>query len=240
MIATMKKPPSPSLPSERMYRYPKVCLPVGLLGLAFSAVMIGMGVALLLLNADGSLPQTILAIVCVGVFGGFALLSLYLLLAYRGDRFITSDVAIRHDGVLRSTTLPLAHITRAVWRSWPRGGSVVLYTTCDRLAVHLGNYESAGELAAFFRENLPAEVQERYERFESYFVPDSKTFHRRQDREQRFFIGSMAVMGAGLVVLAFWDPYGARPWFAVPASITIVMGVRALLERWRGSSVLPR
>jgi hypothetical protein len=223
-----------------MYRYPKLCLPVAIVGLAFSAVMIGMGVALQLLNADGSLSQAVLAIVCVGVFGGFSLLSLYLLLAYRRDRFITSDKAIRHDGVLRSTTLPLAQIYRAVWRNWPRGGSVVLYTSYDRLAVHLGNYESAGELAAFFRESLPARVQERYERFESNFVPDSKTFHRRQDREQRLFIALMAVVVVGLVVLAYWDPYEIRPWCAAPAALTIVMGLRALYERWRGSSVLPR
>jgi hypothetical protein len=223
-----------------MYRYPKMCLPVAIVGLVLSVVMIGVGVALQLLDPDGSLSKTILAIVCVGVFGGFSLLSFYLLLAYRRDRFITSDKAIRHDGVLRSTTLPLAHIYRAVWRSWPRGGSVVLYTSWTRLAVHLGNYEGAGELAAFFRENLPARAQERYERFESYFVPDSETFHRRQDREQRLFIALMAVVVVGLLALAYWDPYEIRPWCAAPAALFIVMGARALHERWRGPSVSPR
>jgi hypothetical protein len=218
---------------------PKLCLPLSLFGLVLFSVGTGVAIALPWLVPDGpvspvlSISPGLFATISACFLGSFALLALYLLLACLRTRLTTADGVIHHVGVFRSRTLLLAEITRTVWQGWSKGGGLVLYTTDDRLVVHFGNYTNGWELAAFFRTALPAEVQERYERFEAAWVPGSEAFRHRQDREQLFFIGLLPVIALGLAVLVFWDPYGLRPWCGAPMGFTMVMGVRALYARWR-------
>jgi hypothetical protein len=221
-----------------VFRYRRLCWHVGLVGLVLFGLMTGAGIALSLSNADGSFRHPVLfAIVSGCVFGSCWMLSLYLLIAYRRARLGVSKATIRHDGVFRSKTMPFAEVTRAVWRGWPRGGSLVLYSSCDRLVVHFGNYANAVELAERLRATLPAEVQERYQRFESACVAASAAFNRRRYREQWFFIGSLPVLGVAVAVLVLWDPHGIRQWCAAPIAFMIVMGLQALFPRWRAGGI---
>jgi hypothetical protein len=236
MIRTINKYAGRTKQSERVYRQRKVNWYLGLVGLVVWTCMAGTGIVMSLLNPDGSVSRPVLAAVFCGCFfGAFALLSLYLIVAYYRTSLSTSDATIRHHGVLGSKTLPVTDITRAVWRSWPRGGSLVLHTTDERLAVEFGPYEDSRDLAAFMRATLPEEVQEGYERFASTYIPASGAFARSRNREQQFFLALLPIAAVALTVLAFWNPHDIRSWFAVPLAFAIVLGVRALYQRWRAT-----
>ena len=196
-----------STPNVRVYRQPKSALLIAIVCLVFFPLMTAAGVALPPMNPDGSFARPVLAAIVFGCFwGGWSVSSVYLPIAYLRVRLYTSDVVVRQVGVVRSRTVALAAITRAVWRGWPARGSLVLYTTDSRLVVRFGNYTDPGELAALFRAALPPQVQDRYERFESTSVPASQAFRLRRDREKRRSDALLPIVGLGLVALAFWDP----------------------------------
>jgi len=213
---------------------------IGLVGLVFFSFLIGLTVTLPQLEPDSPVAYSILfATICACVFGAGSVGSIYLLVAFQRRRLSTSDEIVRYVGVVRRKAVPLAEITRAVWGGWPVGGRLMLYTNGERLVIQFGNYTDPGDLASFFRAVLPIEVQERYERFESTCAPATEAFRRRQGREDRFFIVLLPLLGLGLVVLAFWDPYDIRQWCAAPMAFTIVMGIKAVYTRWRAGWDVP-
>lgn len=237
MTPTSEASASWDQPDVQVYRRPKAHLVVGVVGLVFFSFLTGAGIALPLLNPDGSFARPVVwAIICGSVGVGFTALSAYLLLAYRRTRLYAAVTAIRHVGVFRSQTVSLTEVRRAVWRGWPvGGGSVVLHAAGRRLSVHFGNYADPWQLAAFFREGLPPAVQQRYERFEAANVPDSRAFRRRQDREERWLISLLPAACLGLVALVLWDPWDGwvRSCIGPPLGLLLVQGVRALCSRWR-------
>src|SRR5262249_16233914 len=123
---------------------------------------------------------------------------------------------------------PPGPVGRPVWEGWLGGGGVVVYGNGGRRSVWFANYADLLDLAAFFRSALPAEVQERYERFEAACVPTSAAFRRSHDRQDRCFIALLPVTALALLVLALWDPWDLCPWRAAPLAFTLLMGVRAL------------
>jgi hypothetical protein len=214
---------------------PEVCFPVGVAGLVLFSSLSGLAIALPWLEPGGSVARSALfAAACAGVSGAGAAGSLYLALAARRSRLCASGEAVRYVGVSRSEKVPLAEVTRAVWSGEPAGGRLALHTKRGRLTVTFGNYAGAGGLASFFLAALPAEVQERYERFESTCAPASEAFRRRQGREDRRFIALLPLLVLALAALTVRDPYGLRQWCAAPMAFMILMGIRALYSRWRG------
>jgi hypothetical protein len=160
-----------------------------------------------LVNPDGSFARPILFAIISGLFfGGWTLLSVYMLVACCRERLYASGEAVRSVGVFRSKTILFAEVSRAVWRCWPRGGSVVLHTAEGRLAIGFANYEGGKELAAFIRAALQTELQTNYECYESTNVPASRVFQDRQRRDRRAAAVMQPVLGVALLALAFWDP----------------------------------
>jgi hypothetical protein len=165
------------------------------------------GIVVPLVNPDGSFARPILFAIISGLFfGGWTLLSVYMLVACRRERVYASGEAVRSVGVFRSKTVLFAEVSRAVWRCRPRGGSVVLHTAEGRLAIGFANYEGGKELAAFIRAALPTELQTNYDRYESTNVPASRVFQDRQRRDRRTAAVLQPVLGVALLALAFWDP----------------------------------
>ncbi len=219
---------------ERVFRLPKACLPLGIVGFVLFSFMAVLALALPWLQTDRPVVYPILFItIAFGAFCAFAAGNLYLIVAARRSRVCTSAGIVTIQGVFRSVTVPLADVTSAVWSGWPVGGRLALYTHDRRLVLHLGNFANAWELASFFRSALPLDVQERYERYEAACVPGSEALARRQAREDHFFIALLPLMFIGLVVLVLWDHHGLRGWLAAPAFLTLVYGVRSLYSRWR-------
>src|SRR5262249_33928900 len=197
----------PPAPDVRLYKLPKSYLIISLLGVVlFAAATIG-GIALPLANPDGSFARPVLAAIISGLFFCcLMLLCIYLLVACLYERLYVSSAAVRIAGVFRTKTVIFAEVTRAVWRFWPRGGSIVLHTDEGRLVIGFANYEGRRELAAFIRATLPADVQTDYDRYESTNVPGSEAFQRLRERNQRTAIWMQPVCGLGLIALAIWDP----------------------------------
>jgi hypothetical protein len=194
-------------PEVWVYKLPKSYLVLGLFGLIFFTLATVGGVALPLVNPDGSFTRPVeFAIVAGLVFGGFTLLSIYMLVAYRRERLYVSSAGIRAVGVFRSRAALFAEVARAVWRSWPRGGSIVLHTAEGRLAIDFANYEGGKELAPFLRATLPTDVQSNYERYESTNVRASVAFQQLRERNNRTAAWMLPVCGLALIALAVWDP----------------------------------
>jgi hypothetical protein len=165
------------------------------------------GIALALVNPDGSFARPVLFAIFDGLlFGGWTLLSTYMLVACRWERLYVSSDAVRIVGVFRSKTALFLDITRAVWRSWPRGGSIVLHTEEGSVAIGFASYEGGKELAVFLRGTLPANVQGNFERYESTNLPESLAFQHLRERNNRTASWILPVCGMALIAIAAWDP----------------------------------
>jgi hypothetical protein len=205
-VTTEQEQISP-VPDVKVYKPPKSYLVLSIFCLTFFPLIGVGGIALSLLNPDGSFARPVLFAIFDGLFfGGWTLLSLYMLVACRRCRLYASSDAIRTVGVFRSMTALFADVTRAVWRSWPRGGSIVLHTAESRIVIGFANYEGGKELAGFLHANLPAELQANYERFESTNVPSSVAFQEGRSRQKRSAGVVMPILGVALIALAVWDP----------------------------------
>jgi hypothetical protein len=180
-------------------------LAVGTLVL-FLAAAVG-SVWLALANPDGSFAHPMAAAVFFTCgWGGMALLSLYLLVAYFRMSVLAAEGAVRINGVFRRRTVVLPEVTRAVWRGWPAGGCLVLYGRAGRVTLRFGSYHGAQELVGIFRDNLPPEVQEGFSRFEAMNTPHSAAFRRRQEKDRQSASILAPVLGTALIACAIWDP----------------------------------
>ncbi len=169
-------------PEVRVFGYPKMARGVGLVGLIFFSALAVCGFALPLLHPEDVHHPLLAATPSASCFGSFAVLSGYLLVASYRVRLVISKAVICRQGVVRYRTVPLAQVTRAVWRGWPVGGRLTLFTNDSRLVIHLGNYTEPWQLSSILRHTLPLEVQERYARYEAACVPASDAFCHRQGR----------------------------------------------------------
>ena len=143
-------------------------------------------------NPDETLRDPITFAVALGCFwSGMTILSVFQLVAYRRMRVFTSSTVVRTIGVFRDRTVVLAEVTRAMWHRWPIGGLLVLHAPRSCVVFKFINYANGEELARFFRESLPQRVQ-----------------HNFQHRASVGTIVLLAVLGAGTIALAIWDPFG--------------------------------
>jgi hypothetical protein len=106
-------------------------------------------------------------------FGALTIRTVVGLLAYPRSRVLTSDFEVQVVGLFRTRTVVLANVTRAVWRHWPTGGSLVLRGPAGRVVIQFVDYAGGRELARFFRRTLRPEIQQGFERFERWLVTDT-------------------------------------------------------------------
>jgi hypothetical protein len=160
-------------------------------------------------NVDGSFLYPVpTAIFCGCFWSGFSFLGVWLILAYYRERLLVSSQIVRTTGCFRTREVQLPEVVRAVWKSLLKGGGLALYDRAGKVVIRFGNYGEAEqvELIEFFRDRLDEHLQEGWERFESYCVPQSPTFRQRRDRERRQALWLMPVIGAALLALSLWDP----------------------------------
>jgi hypothetical protein len=195
--------------SGKEYWLPKHYLALGIASAVLFALM-GIGSTLAaLLNIDGSFLYPVPTAIFFGcAWSGFAFLGGWLILAYYRERLFVSPQLVRTTGCFRTRQVHLPAVFRAVWKSWYRGGGLVLYDPAGKVAIHFGNYLAGeqAELIPFFRETLGEQTQVGWDRFESCCVPQSAAFLQRQERERQWSYVLLPIVSAMLVALSVWDP----------------------------------
>jgi hypothetical protein len=155
---------APGHSGVRVFVPPRYYLLLAVVSLVFFLAAAVGSIWLALANPDGSFARPVLAAIVFGCgWGGLTLLSLVLLAAYFRMSVFTAEGVVRVNGVFRRRTVVLAEVTRARWRRWPVGGSLVLRGPAGRVALDFASYDGGQELVRVFRDNLPAEVQEGFE-----------------------------------------------------------------------------
>jgi hypothetical protein len=171
----LSKADTRQLPAEaRCFRLRRFYLVVGVVSAVFCSVTGAISTVVAYWNIDGSFPRPKLNALILGIFwSGFALLSLWVVLAYfRECLFLASKSVVQH-GVFRSRTIDVDGVTRIKWRTWPVGGSIVVQTHSEKATIYLDNFttEDRGRIIRFFRETFASEIQDNPLRFEDFARP---------------------------------------------------------------------
>lgn len=207
--------PSSDNAAVRVFTPPKSHLWIGVASATLFLIAAVGFVAGALINPDGSFARPVTAAITFGVFyGGLTLLGVYLIVASRRMKLLTTAEAVQVVGVFRTRTFRIADVTRAVWRRWPQRGSLVVYCPAGRVPIDFASYVGGRQLSQHFREKLPLAVQERYDQFETACVPTSEAFQRRLCRERRITAPLLYITAVLMVVGFVW-----LTWFNWKAGI---------------------
>jgi hypothetical protein len=101
------------------------------------------------------------------VWGFFAAVSVFVLLAYYRESLTINDERIVQKGVFRRYEMALAEITDVRWRGEPVGGAVTLRSRSQRITILFNNFEleQRQTLIRWLRLSLPPSIQRDWERF---------------------------------------------------------------------------
>jgi hypothetical protein len=156
--------------------------------------------------------------------------SLWLLAAYRRQSLEVRGDRLAFRGVWQSREIDLRDVSEARWRLQPSHGSLMLRSGPVRITIFFENYEAEARpgLVRYFREALPPEVQEGWNRFEYRYgylrprpiKPGPGEVLVGRGRWARFFLPGLLIGGlAGIV--AWW---GTGQWsFAVGPIVGILL-----------------
>jgi hypothetical protein len=161
----------------KCFRLRRYYLHVGIIGAAFFGAMAIGCTAAALWNIDGSFARPKLAALINGTFwSGFTLLAIWIIATYFRERLYIAKAAIVQYGIFRTRTLPFAEVLRIKWRTWPKGGSVVVRTHFEKATIHLENFTTneREELIRFLHETLDVEIQESWPQFEEFLNRSSE------------------------------------------------------------------
>jgi len=150
------------------YRLSKGILAIGLLTTPFFAAMGVFGVLVSVL--DDSSPHPVAAALLFGCFwGSWTVLGLWVILAYLRERVIVGSGCFQIVDCFQTRTADVAAISRAIWKSRPNGGMLLMFTRVGKMKIYFGNYEPTdrAELIRYFRRTVPADRQENWTAFES-------------------------------------------------------------------------
>lgn len=211
--------------SGRQYRLSRHSLEIGLAAVVMFALM-GVGsVTAALLNSDGSFRYP--AAVAV-IFGGFwsclVLLGVWLILIQSRHGLFVDSTTVRVTGCFTTQQVRLANLTKTTWKSFNKGGSLVLKEHCNIVKIGFGNYtyEERQELIQFFREALAGREQDGWEQFESRCMPpqvDYKELQAQMQGHLRFaaiaFAAAVPLMYAILIWLKLNDGLPKGNWIVV-------------------------
>lgn len=177
----------------------------------FLGMMIGTAYLAL---SDGN----ILGSLFVGGFWGFwVVASLMMLVSYYRESLSVQDGKIVHTGVVRTRELAFAKVVNVRWQVAPRGGSVVLRTSADKVKLVFDNFELEQRrwLIQSLHLSLPKSIQQDWERFclrialpllkpdtDAPLQPGEIWVTRR--RWDRFFLFTTVVLVALGIVCAWW------------------------------------
>lgn len=163
--------------NKSSFRIRRYYLVLGLVCGGFSAAMGISSTIAAFWNIDGSFPHPKLTALILGTFwSGFTLLACWMIAAYFRERLVLSARRIVQRDVFREQAVDLGAVHRVRWRTWPVGGSIVVYSPAAKIVIYLDNF-SRHERAAivrFIRKNFDESIQERWTQFEESTARASK------------------------------------------------------------------
>lgn len=180
---------------------------------------------LYLIRTDPNIRHPVgFAILTLGVPSFMAALSAWLLVESFRSELTFGEGWLAYRGVFRETTIDLAEVTSIRWRTWPAGGSVVLWTESSRLALGLGHYddEDRERIILHLRSAVPPEIETGWNFFAYRLKPFERRWERtkpgpdevlvRRERWDGYFLPFLATVG--LVGVVSWWITGELRFFA--------------------------
>jgi hypothetical protein len=159
-------------------------------------------------------PHSLSVALVMGAFWSFWVVAcLWCLLAYWKYRLIVEGDRVTKVGIFTRNELWLGDVAEARWRTWPRGGSLVLKSFDCRMAIDFNEYtdEQRDALVRHFRANLDPAVQTGWMLF-AYQVTSGETKEREPQegdvvidrrRWDRFFLRMLPLFMATGAYLAW-------------------------------------
>jgi hypothetical protein len=186
------------------YRLSRHSLEVGVACALLFGLAGALSVAVALSNLDGSFRHPIAAAAIFGVLwlcptalGG------WLIAAYFRYRLSVSADTIRVTGCFQTRQVRLAVVTRAVWKSLIRGGSLVLYERDSRVTIRFDNhrFQERAELIRLLRTALAEETQEGWERFQARCTPPQVDYQVLQTEIHRLLRFALIAWATALPIM---------------------------------------
>jgi hypothetical protein len=153
---------------SRVFRVRRYYLTLGVIGACFFAVMGTASFCAAYWNIDESFPNPVLsATMFAVVWGGFFLLSLWIIAAYFRERLGLGPTELTQQGVIRRRAVPYRQITRATWRGGFHNGGLRIRAPHTRLMIYLENFtqDERRIIVDVLRHAVPPEVQEGWDEF---------------------------------------------------------------------------
>jgi len=216
------------------YRLSRHFLELGVVHALLFGLAAILSTAVALSNMDSSFRHPVAAAVIFGGFwSGLTLLSCWLILAYCRHRLSASPKMVRVTGCFGTRAVQLVAVTRAVWKSLFKGGSLVLYERDSRVPIHFGNYtfQERAALIRLFRTALAEHLQEGWQRFQSSCMPPQVEYKELRSKIRghlRFALIAWAIalaaMYAILICLKLADGLPNGNWVVVALLPLAIMG----------------
>lgn len=158
--------------SQRCFRVKRNYLTLGLIGGGFSLIAGIVSVFTTIGSNDPAFSSPVLAIaIFCAFYGSMTLLGVYLVMAYVRYRLFVSIDAITEVGGFAKKTIQCSAVTAVIWRTLPKGGSVVIQTVEQKITLSFMNYptEDRGELQAIVRERFDPDLQTGWQPYFEHF-----------------------------------------------------------------------
>lgn len=200
---------SPNIAPSLQLRVRKSFLIVGVVSAVGFAAFGTWSVFAAALNLDGSFPHPLPMAVFFGMFwGGWFVLSLFLIAASCRERLTITSESIMHEGVFRNRTTSVSGITMVKWRAWPMGGSVVIRYPNSRITIHFANFgaRERDELISRLRELIPEGCQDDWTVFSSSQHPTP--IHPKKSRLSAILCMGLLFITAAVFVYCWHIRFG--------------------------------
>jgi hypothetical protein len=214
---------------ETIFRPKKSYRNLGILCLLFFLGMTVFALCLVVSNGGGILA----ALLLVGFWGFWVILSVMTLLAYYRESLTVEDGRIAQTGIFRKREMSISEVINVRWRIVPVGGAVVLRSASQKIKVTFDNFELEQRLwlIRFFRRSLSPSIQRDWERFclrnalsLSKFLTDDPLqageillTRRRWDR----FFSVLTVLTLAAGIVSAWC-FRSFPPLAIPVPIVAI------------------
>lgn len=160
-------------------------------------------------NIGGSFPNPLEMAIFFGLFwGAFFALSLWVIAAaLREELTVTADALTQRE-VTRTRTIRWEDVEQLTWRSWPRGGSVVIRGNDAVFKIYLSNFlrDEQAELVARLRTKIPEQKQQGWQSFHEN--KHQKPLSPREARNLAIF-SMLLFLITGAMFAYWWTCWGA-------------------------------
>ncbi|MFO0941471.1 MAG: hypothetical protein U0930_11965 [Pirellulales bacterium] len=159
--------------------------------------------------------------VSFGIFwGGWFLLSLYIIAASCREKLTVTSESITQEGVFRTRTTAVSNVTSAKWRAWPAGGSIVIRYPRSRIKIDFANFLASerAELILRLRELISEDCQNNW----AVFISSQQRAPIQSKRSRSSAILCMALFFTAAVVCVYcWHIRSGLQFFSAGVACSL-------------------